>query len=62
MVKTAKARSLIRRWIKGQHFAESHEIGMDMLSKIEKMRGGKIFEKETDLLLSKCSKHRKSVC
>ncbi len=52
-VKTAKARSLIRRWIKGQHFAESHEIGMDMLSKIEKIRGGKIVEKEREKLLRK---------
>ena len=52
-VKTAKARSLIRRWIKRQHFDESHEIGMDMLGKIEKLRGEKIVEKEREKLLSK---------
>ncbi|MFC1573818.1 RelA/SpoT family protein [Candidatus Latescibacterota bacterium] len=52
-VKTAKARSLIRRWIKRQHYDESHALGLDMLSKIEKNKGSKINEKERKKLVEK---------
>jgi GTP pyrophosphokinase len=38
-VKTAKARSLIRRWIKQQRYEESKALGQDMMVKIEKQIG-----------------------
>jgi len=52
-VKTAKARSLIRRWIKRQHFAESRALGVDMISKIEKHLGRKLTEKDHGKLVEK---------
>ncbi|MCE5251775.1 bifunctional (p)ppGpp synthetase/guanosine-3',5'-bis(diphosphate) 3'-pyrophosphohydrolase [bacterium] len=52
-VKTAKARSLIRRWIKRQYYNESLSLGQQMLQKIEKLRGEKISDKEHEKLLSK---------
>ena len=53
IVKTAKARSLIRRWIKRQHYNESRELGIDMLSRIEKQRDGKITSQEQKDLLER---------
>jgi len=53
IVKTAKARSLIRRWIKRQHYDESHTLGIDMLVKIEKQRGKKLTEQEHGDLVKK---------
>ncbi len=38
-IKTAKARSLIRRWIKQQRYEESKTLGMELLDKIEKQIG-----------------------
>jgi GTP pyrophosphokinase len=52
-VKTAKARSLIRRWIKRQRYEESKELGKGMISKIEKMRSAKITEKERGNLVNR---------
>ena len=52
-VKTAKARSLIRRWIKRQRYDESRALGLDMLSKIEKGRGKKITDNERMELVEK---------
>ncbi|MFC1551383.1 RelA/SpoT family protein [Candidatus Latescibacterota bacterium] len=43
-VKTAKARSLIRRWFKRQRHEESKELGIGMIAKIEKQIGEKISE------------------
>lgn len=52
-VKTAKARSLIRRWVKRQRDVESYALGTDMLAKIEKMRGDKLTEIEKEELIRK---------
>ena len=52
-VKTAKARSLIRRWFKQQHYEESKELGRGMISKIEKQRGVKLTEKEQEKLVNR---------
>ena len=52
-VKTAKARSLIRRWFKKQHYDESQELGIGMISKIEKQIDRKIDKKDRDKLLKK---------
>ncbi len=52
-VKTAKARSLVRRWIKRQHFDESREQGLEMTGKMEKQLGRKITEDEQAKLLDK---------
>ncbi|GAI82746.1 unnamed protein product, partial [marine sediment metagenome] len=52
-VKTAKARSLIRRWFKRQRYEESQELGRGMISKIEKQRGGKLTEKEQEKLVNR---------
>lgn len=55
-VKTTKARSLIRRWIKRQRDEESHSLGTDMITRIEKMRGDrKISDPEKEELLKKYS-------
>ncbi|MFC1692792.1 RelA/SpoT family protein [Candidatus Latescibacterota bacterium] len=53
IVKTAKARSVIRRWIKRQHYNESHALGIDMLSKIEKQLDKKLAGKDHDALVKK---------
>jgi GTP pyrophosphokinase len=53
IVKTAKARSLVRRWIKRQHFVESRNLGIDMIVKLEKQLGQKIAEKEQLELIRK---------
>ncbi|MFC1538766.1 RelA/SpoT family protein [Candidatus Latescibacterota bacterium] len=50
-VKTAKARSLIRRWIKRQRHEESKELGKDMITKIEKQIGEKLSEKEQQKII-----------
>jgi len=52
-VKTAKARSLIRRWIKRQRYDESRALGLDMLLKIEKAVDKKITAKERTELVEK---------
>jgi len=52
-VKTAKARSLIRRWFKRQHYEESRELGIEMISKIEKQRKEKLSNKEREKLIIK---------
>ncbi len=52
-IKTAKARSLIRRWVKRQRDEESCALGSDMIAKIEKMRGEKINENEKEELVRK---------
>jgi GTP diphosphokinase / guanosine-3',5'-bis(diphosphate) 3'-diphosphatase len=53
IVKTAKARSIIRRWIKRQHFNESRNLGIDMMSKIEKQAGRKVTDKDRTILIRK---------
>ena len=53
IVKTAKARSLIRRWIKRQRMNESRALGNDMLTKIEKILKNKIDEKSQAQLIEK---------
>ncbi len=57
-VKTAKARSLIRRWIKNQRYEESKELGIEMISKIEKRRNEKLTEVDHEKLMQKY--HQKS--
>ena len=57
-VKTAKARSLIRRWIKRQRYEESKELGIEMIAKIEKRRNEKITEEDREKLLQRY--HQKS--
>ena len=52
-VKTAKARSLIRRWIKRQHYNESYNLGIDLVLKIEKQLGKKLTKKDHEKLLKK---------
>lgn len=52
-VKTAKARSLIRRWIKRQRDEENFSLGMDMIAKIEKLRGKKISDADKEELMKK---------
>jgi GTP pyrophosphokinase len=52
-VKTAKARSFIRRWMKRQRDDESSALGADMILKIEKMRGEKLTDAEKDELIKK---------
>ncbi len=52
-VKTAKARSLVRRWIKRQHFDESRTLGLDMLMKLEKTLGRKLTDKDKEQLVEK---------
>jgi len=52
-VKTAKARSLIRRWIKRQHFEESKNLGQNMVSKIEKQLEKKFGVDEQQKLLER---------
>ncbi|MBN1291649.1 MAG: bifunctional (p)ppGpp synthetase/guanosine-3',5'-bis(diphosphate) 3'-pyrophosphohydrolase [Candidatus Latescibacteria bacterium] len=52
-VMTAKARSLIRRWIKRQRYDESFALGLDMLSKIDKVRGEKLTEDDRQNLVEK---------
>ncbi len=52
-VKTAKARSLIRRWIKRQRYQESLELGMEMIVKIEKNRDGKLTDEEKQKLVNR---------
>ncbi len=52
-VQTAKARSLIRRWMKRQRDEESIELGTDMIAKIEKLRGEKISDTEKEDLVRK---------
>jgi GTP pyrophosphokinase len=53
VVKTAKARSIIRRWIKRQHYEESKELGIDMIAKIEKQLDAKISNKDREKLIRK---------
>ena len=52
-VKTAKARSLVRRWIKRQHYDESRALGIDMMSKIEKALARKLTDKDRDKVIEK---------
>ncbi|MBT4482042.1 MAG: bifunctional (p)ppGpp synthetase/guanosine-3',5'-bis(diphosphate) 3'-pyrophosphohydrolase, partial [Candidatus Latescibacteria bacterium] len=52
-VKTAKARSLVRRWIKRQHEKESHALGLDMISKIGKALERKLTGNDREKLLKK---------
>lgn len=52
-VKTAKARSLIRRWIKRQHYEESKNLGFNMISKIEKQLGVKFSDVEREKLITR---------
>ncbi|MCD6308349.1 MAG: bifunctional (p)ppGpp synthetase/guanosine-3',5'-bis(diphosphate) 3'-pyrophosphohydrolase, partial [Candidatus Latescibacteria bacterium] len=52
-VKTAKARSLVRRWIKRQHFDESRALGLDMIARVEKQLGRKTEDNDRESLVSK---------
>ncbi len=52
-VKTAKARSLIRRWIKQQRYDESKALGTEMITKIEKLRDKKLTDEEHEKLVKK---------
>jgi GTP pyrophosphokinase len=52
-VKTAKARSNIRRWIKRQRDEESFSLGAEMMARIEKTRGEKVNEAEKEELVKK---------
>jgi GTP pyrophosphokinase len=52
-VKTAKARSNIRRWIKRQRDEESFSLGAEMMARIEKTRGEKVSEAEKEELVKK---------
>ncbi len=52
-VKTAKARSLIRHWFKRQRYEESKELGIEMISKIEKQRNESLTNKEHEKLIDK---------
>ncbi len=52
-VKTAKARSLIRRWIKQQRYEESKALGLDLIEKIEKQLGRPIETADHDQLLKR---------
>ncbi len=53
IVKTAKARSVIRRWIKRQHMDESRTLGLDMIAKIEKQLGDRLTEPDHARLVEK---------
>ena len=53
IVKTAKARSVIRRWIKRQHLDESRELGLDMIAKIEKQLNRKLSKMDHSRLVDK---------
>ncbi len=52
-VKTAKARSLIRRWIKRQRYEESKDLGINMISKIEKQLSAKLSDVEHRKLIER---------
>jgi GTP pyrophosphokinase len=52
-VKTARARSVLRRWMKKQRYDESKELGLNIITKIEKQRGEKISETEREKLIEK---------
>jgi len=52
-VKTAKARSLVRRWIKSQHFDESRALGLDMIARVEKHLGRKLEDRDHCSLVSR---------
>jgi GTP diphosphokinase / guanosine-3',5'-bis(diphosphate) 3'-diphosphatase len=52
-VKTAKARSLIRRWIKQQRADESREMGLGMIDKVEKRLGRSLTGEDQEKLLGK---------
>jgi GTP diphosphokinase / guanosine-3',5'-bis(diphosphate) 3'-diphosphatase len=52
-VKTAKARSLIRRWTKRRNEDENHALGLEMLARTEKQRGEKPGDIEKDDLVKK---------
>ena len=52
-IKTAKARSLIRRWIKNQRYEESKELGLGMMAKVEKQLARSLTTKDREGLLKK---------
>ncbi|MDP2982132.1 MAG: bifunctional (p)ppGpp synthetase/guanosine-3',5'-bis(diphosphate) 3'-pyrophosphohydrolase [Candidatus Latescibacter sp.] len=52
-VKTAKARSLIRRWMKRRNDDENHALGLEMIARIEKQRREKLNEIEREELVKK---------
>ena len=52
-VKTAKARSLIRRWMKRCNDDENHALGLEMIARIEKQRSEKLNEIEREELVKK---------
>jgi GTP diphosphokinase / guanosine-3',5'-bis(diphosphate) 3'-diphosphatase len=52
-VKTAKARSHIRRWFKRQRDEESMALGTDLILRIEKTRGEKVSDAEKEELVRK---------
>lgn len=52
-VKTAKARSLIRRWMKRRNDDENHALGLEMIARIEKQRSEKLNEIEREELVKK---------
>lgn len=52
-IKTAKARNLVRRWIKRQRYDQSRALGVEMISKIEKSLDRKLTEKDREVLVKK---------
>ncbi len=50
-VKTVKARSMIRRWIKRQRYEESKELGLGMIAKIEKKIDRKLTEEDQNKII-----------